>query len=237
VVRAPAEREVTFPLSAAAISVLAALVAGIVTRPINRGLVDHVPVIVVLLFSVVAIYGPMVAACVIVARRYGPPRLRDAYGLRARPVDVGWGAITLFGAWAVEVAVVVACQALHIPIGSNTKGIGDTADDRLLYLTLAALAVVVAPFVEELFFRGLLLRSLRSKLAPWLAVAGQALVFGAFHADPGYGAGNIGLVLALAAVGAALGTAAQLVRRLGPGMVAHGLFNGVVFVILLVSNS
>ncbi|HEX9260792.1 MAG TPA: CPBP family intramembrane glutamic endopeptidase [Acidimicrobiales bacterium] len=237
VAESPPPPEVKFPVAAGAVAVLATLVVGVITRPVSRALVDGVPILFVLAFSVAAVYGPMVAACVAVARKYGPRRLRDAFGLRLRPVDVGWGAITLLAAWAVEISVVLACQALDIPVGSNTEGIGDTTDDRLLYLTLAAVAVILAPLVEELFFRGLVQRSLRSRLAPVWAVIGQGLVFGGFHADPGYGAGNIGLVLALSAVGAVFGAAAQLVRRLGPGMVAHGCFNAVVFVVLLVAES
>ena len=39
----------------------------------------------------------------------------------------------------------------------------------------------------------------------------------------------------LSVVGAALGATAQLTRRLGAGMVAHALLNGVVFVVVLVT--
>jgi uncharacterized protein len=117
-------------------------------------------------------------------------------------------------------------------VRSNTDGISPS-DDRALYLTLAAVAIVAAPIVEELFFRGLLLSALRSRLAAPLAIAVQALVFGAYHASPGYGWDNIGLVLILAGVGVVFGVAAQWSRRLGPGMVGHALINATVFVVLL----
>jgi membrane protease YdiL (CAAX protease family) len=89
--------------------------------------------------------------------------------------------------------------------------------------------------VEELFFRGLLLSALRSRVSAVPAVAIQAVVFGAYHAAPVYGWGNLGLVIVLSVVGAALGATAQLTRRLGAGMVAHALLNGVVFVVVLVT--
>jgi hypothetical protein len=45
----------------------------------------------------------------------------------------------------------------------------------------------------------------------------------------------VGLVVVLAVVGAVFGAAAQLTRRLGAGMVAHALLNGLVFVVVLVT--
>ena len=49
------------------------------------------------------------------------------------------------------------------------------------------------------------------------------------------GAGNIGLVLVLAAVGVAFGGAAYLLRRIGPTILAHAIFNGVVMAVVLLS--
>ena len=90
--------------------------------------------------------------------------------------------------------------------------------------------------MEELFFRGLLLSALRSRLGPVAAVGVQAVVFGAYHAAPVYGWGNIGLVVILSTVGVVFGAAAQLTRRLGPSMVGHALLNAAVFVVLLVAD-
>jgi hypothetical protein len=42
-------------------------------------------------------------------------------------------------------------------------------------------------------------------------------------------------MVVLAVVGAVFGATAQLTRRLGAGIVAHALLNGVVFVVLLVT--
>ena len=47
------------------------------------------------------------------------------------------------------------------------------------------------------------------------------------------GTGNIGLVLVLGAVGVVFGGAAYLLRRIGPTILAHAIFNGVVMVIVL----
>ena len=94
-------------------------------------------------------------------------------------------------------------------------------------------AVIAAPIVEEMVFRGVVLRGLRSRMSAVLAVAVQGLLFGAAHIDPVRGAGNVGLVVVLSGVGVAFGIASQLLRRIGPSIVAHALFNAAVLVLVL----
>ena len=59
------------------------------------------------------------------------------------------------------------------------------------------------------------------------------MLFGLAHVDPVRGSGNVGLALILGAVGVALGGAAYLFRRIGPTIIAHGIFNGIVMTIVL----
>ena len=103
-------------------------------------------------------------------------------------------------------------------------------------LVFAAIGVLVAPVVEELFFRGVLLRSFRSRWAPAPAIAAQAVVFGMYHISLAYGWGNVGLVLSISALGAVFGVAAHQIRRLAPGMIAHAIVNTVAFITILVSS-
>lgn len=80
--------------------------------------------------------------------------------------------------------------------------VGDAAVDPTS-LGLALLAVAVVPgVVEELLFRGLVLRSLRTRMGPVAAVALAAAAFGAFHLDwvHGTAAGLLGLYLGALAV-------------------------------------
>src|SRR5439155_8914511 len=90
---------------------------------------------------------------------------------------------------------------------------------------VVALVLAGAPFVEELFFRGLLLRSLLPVLGTRGAIAAQALVFAGLHLRPSYGLGNVSLVVAIGTMGVVQGMVAERYRRLGPVMVAHSLFN------------
>ncbi len=86
-----------------------------------------------------------------------------------------------------------------------------------LCVALAVLAVG-APIVEELFFRGVLLRSLLGRMATPLAILATALLFALAHFEAVQFAG-------LAAFGVVLGVLAWRTGRLAPGIAAHAAFN------------
>jgi membrane protease YdiL (CAAX protease family) len=92
------------------------------------------------------------------------------------------------------------------------------AHSWLAVVALVALLAVGAPLVEELFFRGLLLRSLSAWAGSPVGVLGSAVLFGLAHFQALQLGGLVafGLVLALLARG---------LGRLGPGVAAHAAFN------------
>jgi uncharacterized protein len=90
---------------------------------------------------------------------------------------------------------------------------------------IGVLTVVVVPVVEEIFFRGLVLRGFirifggaGRILGPVLAVTTTGIVFGAAH-------GELLEWLGLAAFGIVLSSLAYKFQRLGPGIFAHATFN------------
>lgn len=94
------------------------------------------------------------------------------------------------------------------------------------WLVLAAMVVVAAPLVEELFYRGLLLRAMTKRgWSPWLAVLASAALFAAMHFQPLQ-------FIGLFAFGLMLGALAQFYGRLGPAIWAHVGFNGTTVVAL-----
>jgi uncharacterized protein len=165
-------------------------------------------------------------------RRWGTGSLADDLGFRFRPLDAGWGPLTLLGCWAAQITVAVIVLSLGLPQGSNTEGLFDDDGSRAVFLAFAVSAVLAAPLVEELLFRGLLLRSLLARLGTPLAVFVQAAMFGVVHLSPTLGLGNVSLVLALTAVGAVLGAVAIWTRRLAAPIIAHALLNGVALTIV-----
>ncbi len=95
---------------------------------------------------------------------------------------------------------------------------------------IATLTVLVVPVIEELFFRGLVLRGFvrlfggaGRTLGPVLAVTATGIVFGLAHAE-------LLELLGLSAFGIVLSVMAYRCRRLGPCIFAHAAFNLVAIV-------
>src|SRR5205085_4278302 len=118
--------------------------------------------------------------------------LRRDFGLRSRGLDP----LTGFGlSWAGRLAAVIVVVPLVI-ISRRFSG----GNDRILrlvrghpgdYAIVAVIAVIGAPIVEELFFRGLLLRVLETSWPAPAAIAGQAVIFGLCHISPLLGLANV----------------------------------------------
>ena len=126
------------------------------------------------------VYAPVAWYCWWVSRHDGTGDLGRDLGFRWKPIDLATGLGAWLAATVLQVAVLVVLQLLGLPLGTNTDTISDARDTPATLVVLALLAVVVAPIVEELLFRGLVLRSLRSRLGPWPAI----LVQGASRRHP-----------------------------------------------------
>jgi membrane protease YdiL (CAAX protease family) len=95
----------------------------------------------------------------------------------------------------------------------------------LAFAGLILSVAVGAPLVEELFFRGLLLRSLRRRMPDWAAVALSAVAFGIAHGSALPVDAVLLVMISLTAFGAILAVLALRTGRLGPGIVTHAVFN------------
>lgn len=58
-------------------------------------------------------------------------------------------------------------------------------NDPITFTILAVLAILVAPPIEEIFFRGFVFPALRGRLGTWGAAAASSLIFGLAHIAPG----------------------------------------------------
>jgi len=213
-------------------SVVAPLVAG---RYVLQWLAEfRWPIAVYVVLMGIVGYGPPIAFWRWASRRWGSGDPRADVGLSARWADVGWGPLTWLSCVVAQVMVAAIVLAADIPFESNTEGVSDLRGDRGYVIALLVLAVIAAPVVEEIVFRGLVLRGLRSALPAWLAVGTQGVLFGVVHYDPARGAGNIGLMMILGAAGVVLGGACYLLRRLAPSMIAHAIINSIAMTVALV---
>jgi membrane protease YdiL (CAAX protease family) len=113
-------------------------------------------------------------------------------------------------------------QQLGQPAQRDTAAAHGSVSIAILLLFIA----VGAPVVEELFFRGLLLRSLLQRTRPFVAIPISAVIFGLAHFEALQFAG-------LSIFGLALGVLVWRTRRLGPSIGAHVAFNAAAVATLV----
>lgn len=201
-------------LSAVA-AILASVVIGFATGQI----------LAAVLAAQAALWSGLVGTTAFASRRYGSGSLRRDFQLRLRSRD----AFTGVGVSVLMRLAAMAAIAVVVALGNDT-GVPNQLevldDDRTTLLAFSALAVVGAPVVEELFFRGLLMRALEPIVGVVGAVVVQAVLFGAAHAvTTGSLAENLVLMAALSAAGLVLGITVQRAKRLGPAVAGHAWFN------------
>jgi hypothetical protein len=93
---------------------------------------------------------------------------------------------------------------------------------------LTAFAVLIAPFMEELIFRGVLFRFFENLVGVRFAVAGTAILFAGLHVPEYWGAWNHVLLILL--VGVAFSLARGLTGSLAPSVVLHVAYNAGLMV-------
>ena len=176
----------------------------------------------VLLFQTLAILG---AIRFLVLRKYG---LRWA-DLGLRPTTPKWHRRGL-ALGLLLLPVVVAINGILIP-----QVAGEDFHNPQLYavapngfswpamLSMLVMAGFVAPFGEELAFRGLLFPWLRERFGVALAAVLSGLCFAALH-------GVLILIPALTAIGIAFALLYQRCGSLWPVIVAHGAFNAIMVI-------
>jgi membrane protease YdiL (CAAX protease family) len=178
---------------------------------------------------------------VLASRVRGTKHLAADLGVAFRPADL-WGI-------AIGIGGQVLVTLLYLPFISHlsnfnaptTKLTGGAHGAS--FLVISVLTVVGAPFFEELFFRGLLLRGLLGLFGATgsrastgavrvvligLAVVLDGLLFGLAH-------GELEQLAGLAVFGCILAVVALKTQRLGMNMVSHATFN-LVAVLAIVSN-
>jgi uncharacterized protein len=133
-----------------------------------------------LAIGLIAQNGAILAALAGVSRAKGLGSLRRDFGLAIRGRDWPWLAVGVL----LQVASIGIVELLQIVAGSLPE---QQAADTLKHSQGPELVFVVvgvalfAPLVEELLFRGLLLRSLLRRTNPVAAVAISSVVFAAVH--------------------------------------------------------
>ena len=178
----------------------------------------------------IGLWTGLVGVPLLTTRRKGTGSLAADFGLRARPSD------------GAGLAVGVLCQLLALPalyfliqrltgdldVSRPARQLAEDFDGAA-FVVVGLMATFAAPVVEELFYRGLLLRAAARRFGPRWAVLGSSVVFGMSHFQlvqfPG-----------LFVFGVALAVLALRTGRLGASIAAHVAFNAVAVIGLVLAG-
>lgn len=173
--------------------------------------------------------GAILVAMVALSRRKGLGTLRQDFGLIVRVQDWPWLAAGVL----VQVASIGVIELLQRVAGDVPE---QQAADTLKHsqgpeIVLVVIGVALfAPVVEELLFRGLLLRSLLRRTDPAVAVAIASVVFAAVHLLDPSTATLMAPLLALAVIS---GIRAVRSGDLSQSILLHVGFNVLSAILLL----
>ncbi len=180
---------------------------------------------------VLPLWIPLIAGTVIVTRRLGTGHpMRDlgvrfaTFDLVGIPLGIATQLVFVEGLYRVLEAFGVDTSDLDRP----AEELADRADHALWVVVLVLMVVVGAPLVEEIFFRGLLMRSIQARWNDTVALVASAVFFGLVHLQ---GLQLPGLIL----FGLLAGLCAQRTGRLGMAILAHAAFNATALIGLAVA--
>jgi uncharacterized protein len=205
----------------------AVLVGGILLGIFGYGPGERLPLWLVAVLQL-PLWAGYLGGPVLVTRAKGQGPVRDL-GARIEAGDVLPG---LALGVALQLAVIPLLYHLVIlrlvdgDLSGPARDLIERADDPVGVVLLVLIAGVGAPLIEELFFRGFLLRGLLRRMGPVPAVLVSSVVFAAVHRQPLQ-------FPALLVFGLVAGWLTVRTGRLGPAWAAHVAFNVVTIVLLL----
>jgi membrane protease YdiL (CAAX protease family) len=144
-----------------------------------------------------------------------------------------WSLLLLL-AQAVSVALLAAAvpRLRDVPV-DNASFLREEPPLALIAIVLAA--VLLAPVIEEVLFRGVVLQGLMPRLGFWPAAVLSSLCFGLFHAT-GTGLEAVPIVVATGVFGLGLCLLVRRTGRLGPGIGVHALRNALAIGVVVLGG-
>lgn len=201
------------------------------------GLEDWKAMFLTSLFSTGGSLGTVVF--VLIVAKVSFARGLKGFGLHFRtiPKDLVHAFLTLAAVWPLVMAMMSLTilvmkhfdQSFEVPQHEALEVITESPSVALQVL-MVALAVLVAPLVEELMFRGLFQSMIRSYLGrPWVAIAITSALFATIHTNQEHWPALFILALGL---GYSYEKSGSLLRPI----FMHAMFNGVTIVAALIDS-
>ncbi|GAC1420386.1 MAG: hypothetical protein NVSMB64_29400 [Candidatus Velthaea sp.] len=130
---------------------------------------------------------------------------------------------------AAALGALIQENVLHINGKETAVALFGTTHDPVLLAGFIGVAVIFAPFVEELVFRGFLFNALLRYVPAGVAIGIDGVLFGAGHLD-------INAAVPLAFGGAVLAAVYYRTGSLSASMLTHALFNAANVVLILIAG-
>jgi len=168
------------------------------------------------------------------AARFKGNGMRRDFGLTATWSDAAVGGIAgLVGQfaifWLVYLPMSLLTDVTPDEFSEPAQNMADKAGGALGVVLLVLIVGIGAPIVEEIFYRGLVQRSLVRRVGVRWGIALSSVLFGAAHFQ-------LLQFPALALAGVLFGVLAHRAGRLGPAIAAHIVFNMTAVVTLLATS-
>lgn len=214
------------------IGVAGALVFGAIALLVTSGddiEEDPEGLAVAFLGSAVLQLGLLFAALRFGLRKYGVEK--SVIGLR-KPIRGGWliGPALVAAALVVVLAYGVFLQLIEV---SPDTDFPERSDNALPFASLFLTAVLMAPFIEEIFFRGFIFGGLRARWGFFPAALAGGAVFGLAHIlNPGF----YWIVPPILGIGIVFSWGYEYSGSLYPSMFAHFVYNLIQLVVLLATT-
>ena len=162
-----------------------------------------------------------------IATRFGKRSIREVFG---------WSWSPQLGAWkstALALLLFLATLFLVGFLGGQKTDLDRILDSsRAAAVTLAVLAVVTAPLVEEMVYRGLLYSAFQRVIGRWAAVVLITSMFAGLHVIQYWP--NAGAISSITLLSLILTLIRARTGRLLPCFVVHLVFNGIQSIIIVI---
>ncbi len=133
----------------------------------------------------------------------------------------------LFASQLLDLSIYVLFHVKELPDQTAVHFLRMTMNEPLSFLFNIISIVLLAPFIEELMFRGFLQTYIRKFFRPAAAITLSSLCFACFHFSPEQGLGNITIIGSLFILALFLGFVYERQNSLLASISLHATFNGL----------